>query len=152
MDKRLQVLTGARNRVAAGWCAGALHKKGIGGPEKYCAVGAIMGEFCNFADDERLMGIVSRCTAAGRSEPYVVVLAEHLPPDFEYEAEYFYSHPPTKLWDMVVKYNNTEGRTKEEVLALFDRAIASLQPANAVIAKAQDTDLIMDEIQEEVTA
>lgn len=132
MDNRLQVLTGARDRIAAGWCKRRLKDE----DGRHCAIGAILADMHSaFMSSPEVI------------YPFTSVVAAHLP-EFWTMEELDLLDNNRRAWMQIVGYNNYLGTTQADVLALFDRAIASLQPANAVIAKAQDTDLITDEIQE----
>jgi hypothetical protein len=107
----LETLIRARQILAEdGWCQGVLwdHRGRV------CAIGALLkGRDLPWQYDRSPI-----LPAVG-----VLVEANQLPPANEHG--YF---PEALLQISVVKWNNAEGRTKEEVLDAFDRAIESLIP------------------------
>jgi hypothetical protein len=107
----LETLIRARQILAEdGWCQGVLwDDRG-----RVCAIGALIrGHDLPWQDDRRPI------------LPALGALAEanQLPPANEYGCS-----PEAQLQISVVKWNNAAGRTKEEVLDAFDRAIESLIP------------------------
>jgi hypothetical protein len=115
----LETLIRARQILAEnGWCQGVLwdHRGRV------CAIGALLkGHDLPWQDD--------------RSQilPALGVLAEanQLAPAVERGCS-----PEALLQISVVTWNNAEGRTKEEVLDAFDRAIGSLIPRNPGFGRA----------------
>jgi hypothetical protein len=107
----LENLIRARQILAEdGWCQGVLwDDRG-----RVCAIGALLkGHDLPWQDDRSQI-----LPAVG-----VLVEANQLAP----AVEHGYS-PEALLQISVVTWNNAEGRTKEEVLDAFDRAIGSLIP------------------------
>lgn len=136
MDNRVSVLRAARDLLAAGWCQGSLRwAEKDGDVPSYCAVGAVLKVATK-------KGFAEAATAV---YPFLSVVKGCLPDDG-------YRVGSIDTWTAIVRYNNDRGRTQAEILDLFDRAIASLQPAKDVIDRAKDTDLITTEINEEITA
>lgn len=139
----LQVLMGARDRLANGWCQHVLVRRPLGGGMQFCAVGAILD-----VTGEKVFDTKRRLTNAA-----VAVLEAQLVGDkCKWDDGRAFDDESNRRWTRVVNFNNYPFTHGSDVLALFDRAIASLQPAKAVIAQAQNTDLITDEITEEVSA
>lgn len=134
----LQVLIGARDRLANGWCQRRLKLYQEGGMQ-FCAVGAILD-----AATEDIFG------SKDFSRVAVAAVAAQLPRGHWDGA--LGINAEEARWMRVVVFNNASATSQESILALFDRAIASLQPAKEVIAQAQNTDLITNEIQQEETA
>jgi len=116
----LETLIRARQILAEdGWCQGVLwdHRGRV------CAIGALLKGHDLLWQDDR-----------GQILPAVGVLVEanQLAP----AVERGYYSPEGLLQISVVKWNNAEGRTKEEVLDAFDRAIESLIPRNPGFGRA----------------
>lgn len=135
----LEELMEARALIAKGWVQGTMATQ-TGSPwdglrfTAYCMLGAL---------EKAHGGIVAyRKMDQSHYEPVVHALAAGLPADF-----YGVGNPP----GFIVTFNDSTGRTQQEVLAVFDRAIAiELQkaapsPAQRVMMRAQDTDLIQHE-------
>jgi hypothetical protein len=108
----LETLIRARQILAEdGWCQGVLwdHRGRV------CAIGALLkGGGLPWEDDRR-----SILPALG-----VLIEANQLPPEDDPRLP----TPEARLQISVVRWNNAAGRTKEEVLDAFDRAIESLIP------------------------
>lgn len=109
----LQILQEARALIAAGWCQGPFHTVTDTG-DCYCACGAI----------ERSFG-VALDHLGGHPKPEGYWLLRDL---LETLAE-------ERGFSGIIWFNEAEGRTKEEVLALYDEAIARFDEALEMVTK-----------------
>lgn len=135
----LEELMEARALIAKGWVQGTMAAQ-TGNPwdgfrfTAYCMLGAL----------EKVHGaaVAWRKMDNPHYEPVVHALGMGLP------ANYCGVEDPARF---IVSFNDSTGRTQQEVLDVFDRAIAiELQktapsPAQQVMLRAQDTDLIQHE-------
>jgi hypothetical protein len=96
----VEFLTEARGLIKEGWCQGSFRKITDNGVE-YCALGAM-----GYVGTEHHVDLIP---SARR------VFAQLLP------EQYF-----EDTWPMVARWNDEPGRTQEEVLGMFDKAIAYL--------------------------
>lgn len=94
----------ARAKIAAGWCQGVPARNAQGSPVYADSSAAV--SFC----------IVGALSALGLG-------------DYEYSAAYAALHARSGMSCLasLSRFNDTHGRTQEEVLALFDKAIACAQ-------------------------
>lgn len=98
-----QVLQEARALIEAGWCQGPFYRLEQGA-EQYCAIGAVRRVV---GTDYETFGYVRHDPA----EAALSLVARRI------------SHG---TFCCAIAYNDARGRTKEQVLALFDRALADV--------------------------
>lgn len=102
----IEALEKALELIKAGWCQG-IYKKPIwyaleeGEIPQYCSLGAIRAIIDPFAKDPTPYLQVQRALFSCLEKP----------------------SEPDSPWHSIVDFNDTEGRTQGEVIALFERAI-----------------------------
>lgn len=110
-----QVLERARSLVDAGWTQNALGVEYDAAgfkPVRFCALTAVWQALR--ADDETMTSASENITS--RADWLRTQLAKQIP------------YHGVRLLMAVSGYNDTPGRTKAEMLALFDRTIAAVPP------------------------
>jgi hypothetical protein len=108
VDDILESLVKGRKRIEQGWCQNSLINSAPNGRIEYCALGAIVGKEKPWSVD---------CEPGA---PLYEVMTEK-EKDLAHSWHYFSDTPS----GCVVGWNNHPTTTKQDVLNLFDRAIAA---------------------------
>lgn len=109
-------LKDARTKIENGWTQGSYHKFLANSSEAFCAVGAL--RFTSYSQYETESDLIY---ANGVYNQAVHLLAQELPAVWKRLGRELDNPAPNH--HAVVLFNDDKGRTKEEVLDLFDRAI-----------------------------
>lgn len=117
----IEVLKRAREllRKPGGWAQGYLYKNRSNGTCSYCALGAVReaagaenGPGCKVFEDRRRKGLVGAVKA----------LLDNLP-----ESDKYSEHPTAEPYWSIMTFNDDIADDAEDVLKVFDAAIADLE-------------------------
>ncbi len=100
----------ARELVAQGWCQCAMYKV-FEGKQHYCMTGAVMQKDINSS------GRLGRVPNEIEREAFML-LADTIAEEHQYTS--------IMMDSRVIEYNDSFGRTKEEVLNIYDRTIQKI--------------------------
>lgn len=138
LKRALRVLENGRQRILKGWCQFHLAEGPIGqvlleeDPDviKWCALGALQ---TSVTDDPYVqLTVVEPATQVNsrirQATPENVPTYEAMQCTRKIAHDYLRKSLPTKEGGfLLTDYNDAEGRTKEEIVALYDRAISAVR-------------------------
>lgn len=132
MDDILRLLTRAYDRLDAGHCKNALHLKD-GDAEMFCASGAVICEDSISLSPPRITNVVFQSL-------YGVMTDAERARAMEYTKGRW--HPLNEIFH-VIYFNNHPDTTKEDVLALFKRAIKKHSKEVVIETAVEVTDCLV---------